>query len=187
MSQPITLEALEQLAASMEADDKARREKLARLIRAYARIIAICEPGKYKPRPVEVSDEDGHWDGSYPPKIEYKDYSGPRLIQIRAGEYGTVATSTGFYHDWRAVTLDKGLYASRFGAIYCRTYSGTGHCGQYAAYPGNCNVRLEVEYDTIDSDDLTMEDMEKVEKSLRELAFPLVAEKNAAETAEVAE
>lgn len=181
MSETITIEALEQLATQLEATDREQRAKLQRLIAAYARIIALREPGQLKRRPVEVADEDGHWDGSYPPNIQYKDYSGPRLIEVRRGDYDTVATEGGCYHAWRAVTSDCGVYVASDGGLYGRQYSGEGRVGQYAAHPGNCDVRIEVTYDELDTDEIALSDLTVAESTLRDLAFPLGAAAQAAE------
>ncbi len=175
MNDSITIESLEQLANEMEAEDAAERARLRRLIAAYSRIIYVRGDGKFHARPVEVSDEDGHWDNSYPPAIKYKDFSGPALLQVRRGDYDTVATETGFYHEWRAVTSDHGLYVDRCGDVYGREYTGTGRFGQFAAHPGSCCVQLTVEYDLLDEEELTLDDYRTVEQHLRDVAFPLVA------------
>lgn len=175
MRQGITLEQVEQLAAQVEADDRAERQRLQRLIAAEARILSVREPELYRARPLEVSDEDGHWDDSYPPAVQYKDYSGPRLLSVRKGDYGTIATEGGFYHTWRAVTQDRGLYVARDGSIWGREYDGQGRLGRFAARPGDYGVMIAVRYDETDGEDLTLEDLRRVEQKLRELAFPLTA------------
>lgn len=78
----ITIEALEQLANSMEGDEAESRARLIRLIEAYARILAVREPKRFKKMPLEYRDEDGHWDNSFPPAQEYCNHAGPRLIAI---------------------------------------------------------------------------------------------------------
>lgn len=170
-----TLESLERLAADLELGEAQRRERLLRLTAAYARILAVREPDTFKRRPIEYSDEDGHWDNSYPPAQKYKDFSGPRLIKVSPANYDTVATSSGFYHDWRATADELGLYVARDGEIWGCTYSGTGSYGQYAAYPGNDSVQLTLDWEPRDLDDLSTADLVMVEETLRDLAFPLVA------------
>ena len=173
----ITLEQVEVLAATLEAEQAGRRERLLRLIRAEARILAVREPQMFGRRALEYGDEDGHWDNSYPPKMEYKDKTGPRLIKVSAAEWDSVATEGGFYHAWRATTENNGLYVGRDGALWGCTYSGTGSFGQFAAYPGNCGVTLTMEWDRLDIDDVSDDDLTMVEETLRDLAFPLTAAK----------
>jgi hypothetical protein len=93
----ITVEDVEALATRLESGQAARREKLLRLIRAHARILAVREPETFTRRAIEYSDEDGHWDNSYPPKKKYKDRSGPRTLKIREYTWEEIATSSGFY------------------------------------------------------------------------------------------
>ncbi len=173
----ITIDSLERLAADLELGEEQRRERLQRLVRAYARILAVREPGDFKRRHLEYSDEDGHWDSSYPPEQQYKDRNGPRLIRVAAAEWEEVATSEGFYHDWRAVTSDLGLYVARDGEIWGCTYDGTGHFGAYAAHPGSDQVQLTLDWAPREIDDVATADLMAVEECLRDLAFPLLAKK----------
>ena len=161
----ITIEQLEELANQIETEEQEERTRLRRLIRAYARIIAIREPDQFKRRALEHSDEDGHWDNSYPPKIKYKDKNGPALISVRYGDYDQVATEGGFYHTWRAVDSDPGVYVGRDGAIWGRSHEGEGNFGQFAAYPGECGVCVKLEWDTRSDSETPLDD-------LREAAGP---------------
>jgi hypothetical protein len=171
----ITIEDLETLASGLEADAQAERGRLTRLIRAYARIIFQREPAAFTRRALEHSDEDGHWDNSYPPKLEYKDRRGPKTIVVVTHDYDTVATSGGFYHDWRAVTDERGLCVDRHGDFYDATHEGTGSVGQFAAHPGSCGVMVAIEWHTVDAGEIPLDRLQLAEQKLRETAFPLVA------------
>jgi hypothetical protein len=175
MTSQITIEDLGTLAGQLEADAAAEGNRLTRLIRAYARIVFQRQPDAFTPRAVEHSDEDGHWDNSYPPKIRYKDRSGPRTIVVVTHEYDTVATSGGFYYDWRAVTTERGLCVDRDGDFYDATHEGTGSLGQFAAHPGDCNVMVAIEFHTVDTREIALDRLQLAEKTLREKAFPFVA------------
>jgi hypothetical protein len=169
--QTITIEQVEALATQLHSDEGTERAKLERLTTAYARILSAREPERFARQPLEKRDEAGHWDNSYPPTIEYCNYTGPRLIELSDCDYEDVPTSGGFYYDWKRVTTDPGLYVSRDGRIYGCEITGTGKLGQFAAHPGDCNVECELEYD--ERDDLSVEDLRTVETALRALAFPL--------------
>lgn len=171
----ITIEQLEALAATIETEESATRARLVRLMTAYARIIAVREPGKFTRRAVELSDEDGHYDNSYPPAIKHKDYSGPRALRLVAASYDKVATEGGFYHAWRAVTDDCGLYITPTGRLIGADYDGTGSLGQFASHPGDCDVQIEIRWDDLDPEDITTARLTEAEKTLREIAFPLIA------------
>ena len=173
----ITLEALEQLATDLELSETQRRERLTRMIRAYARIVAVREPEKFKRRALEYSDEDGHYDNSFPPDQKFKDFAGPRLIRVSQAEYDEIATSDGFYHDWRAATSTRGLYVAKDGTLYGCTHDGSGSVGQFAAHPGNCGVMISLDWAPLD--EVSTADLVMVEETMRDLAFPLVAAKAA--------
>jgi len=173
----ITLEQVEVLAATLEAEQAGKRERLLRLIRAEARIVAVREPEQFKARALEYGDEDGHYDNSYPPDMRYANKNGPKLIRVAQPEWDAVATEGGFYHEWKAVSSTKGLYVDTKGHLWGCTYSGTGSFGQFAAHPGNCGVALSLEWDTLDVDDVSDADLLMCEETLRALAFPMVAEK----------
>lgn len=170
----ITIEQLEALAAQIEADQAKEVERLHRLVAVYARILAAREPGKFAAKPLERSDEDGHWDNSFPPKVKYKDFTGPRLLRLRGRETDDVSTSGGFYYHWRRVTTDGGLYVDRHGQLWRSEETGTGKVGQFAAYPGDCDVMCTIEYERAD-DDVTVEELRAAEEKMRGLAFPLAA------------
>lgn len=171
----LTLETLEALAEQVEQDEEAHREKLARMIRAYARILAARAPDTFRARALEYSDEEGHYDNSYPPKQQYKDRNGPRLYCVRKFGWESIATEGGFYYHWRAATNDPGLYVAPDGTLYGCTVSGTGRVGQFAAYPGDCDVMLSLDWSPRDEDEVTTDELGQAECELRKLAFPLVA------------
>lgn len=169
----ITIEGLEKLATELESDEAQQRERLKRLICAYARILAVREPHLFERRATERADEDGHWDNSFPPKIKFKNRTGPRLILVDGYEWDDIATSGGFYHEWKRITTNPGLYVARDGSIYGADETGTGRLGQFAAHPGDCNVECTIEWTKRNRDSLAVSDLAEVEAHLRKLAFPL--------------
>lgn len=171
----ITLEALERLATELETEDSAQRGRLQRLCRAYVRILAQRDPDHFERQPCHRGDEAGHYDTSYPPDQVYSDHSGPRVIQICERVTEDIATSGGYYYDWRRVTTYGGLYVGRDGTWYRSDESGTGRVGQFAAHPGDCSVDCTIEWSH--TADLTTAELTTAELTLRELAFPLVAER----------
>lgn len=173
MTNEITIEGLEAMAAQLEQDAETRAAKLRRLIRAFARIIQAREPRKFIRQPCEFGDEAGHYDNSFPPKQEHRDYTGPRLLEIYEEEIEEVRTSSGFYYDYRIVTTNAGLYVAADGSLWGADRTGTGSLGQFAAHPGDCGVEVTIDYDR--RDDVSIEALEIAEKTLRDLAFPLVA------------
>jgi hypothetical protein len=177
----MTIHELEALANEVCEETETAKQKLARMIRAFARIINAKSPSSFPQMPLEYSDVDGHWDNSYPPKQVYKKKSGPRLIVIIHDEQDSNATTSGFYHSSEYFTTDRGLYVSPTGEFFGCDEHGTGRFGQFAAHPGDCDVHCECEYDTIDLDDIPLDRLQKAEKELRDLAFPLVAARLAKE------
>jgi hypothetical protein len=171
----VTIESLEALAAEIEAGETQERAKLRRLIAAYARIVAGRDPGQFKRMPLEYSDEDGHWDNSYPPEQRYKQHTGPRLIEVETEETAHIATSRGFYHDYRVVTESKGLYVRCDGALLGCEVTGTGSLGQYAAHPGDCAVMCELDWQELEADEISAGSLRRAERHMRDLAFPLIA------------
>lgn len=169
----ITLEDVEALAARLAADEATERARLERLIRAEARILAVREPGLFAPQATAYADRDGHWDHSYPPGQSYRAHTGPRLIEVREPETVDVATSPGYYHDWRRVTEYPGLYVDAEGRIWGCEESGTGRVGSFAAYPGDCDVRVEITWERRSDRDVSTEELREVERHLRAMAFPL--------------
>jgi len=178
----ITIESLESLANQLETDDAAQREKLLRMIRAEARIIAVREPDKFPARATTCRDEDGHWDSSYPPEQRYCDRTGPRLAKVSGNSTTDIATESGFYHAWRRVTEDRGIYVARDGSIWGCDETGTGRLGQFAAHPGYCNVDVTLDWDRRNIDDITTDDLAATELHMRALAFPASAKENADDT-----
>lgn len=175
MDAQITIEQLEALATRLETDDAAKREKLMRMIRAYCRILAQREPKLWGRMPTEHADCDGHWDNSYPPAQKYKNHSGPRLIEVVDHRTNDIATSGGFYYDWKRVTEQPGLYVSRDGRIFGCQETGTGRVGRFAAHPGDCDVSCTLEWSPRDVDEITTVEIETVEAHLRGIAFPASA------------
>lgn len=167
----ITIDDVERLATELEATESEQRAKLERLIRAYARILATREPERFPRAHTEYADEDGHWDSSFPPKQVYRSRTGPRLLRVIRADTSDVATSGGFYYEWRRVTESPGLYVSRDGQLYGAEHTGTGQFGQFAAHPGNCNVSVEIEYSP--RHDVSLDELREAEEHLRKLAFPL--------------
>jgi len=172
LTEAITIEQLERLVEQVEADALAERNRLCRLIGAYARIIWIREPERFKRQPLEFGDEDGHYDNSYPPSLVYKDFSGPRLLEVVRCDWDTVAMSGGFYHTWRVASPEPGLYVTPRGEIWGATAAGTGRYGQFAAYPGNYDVRVVLTWHPLGDEDVSLSDLRIVEKVLRGMAFP---------------
>jgi hypothetical protein len=171
----ITIEVLEALAHQVEEQEQTEREHLHRLIRAYTRILAVREPAKFRRRACEYGDETGYCDGFYLPKMQCRNYTGPRLFSIYEGDYSTIPTSTGFDHDWKAVTSDLGLYISPAGECWGRETAGTGEFGSFPAYPGDCSVEIEFHWRELAEDELPIEGLREAEERLREAAFPHVA------------
>jgi hypothetical protein len=60
---------------------------------------------------------------------------------------------------------------TRDGRILGASYEGAGRFGQFAAYPGNCHVQIEVTYS--EREDVSTQELARIESSLRKLAFPL--------------
>ena len=170
----ITIEQVEALAADVEATDAAERARLARLITAYARIVAVREPDKFKARATEYGDA-GASDGSYPPDAEYRDKTGPRLIRIADFVWQWLATESGFYHAARAATTDPGMYVDRRGRLYGATITGTGRFAPFPAHPGYCDVQCSIAWDSISLADAPMDRLAQAEEKMRKLAFPLAA------------
>jgi len=172
---PITLESLETLADEITAEATAAKAKLARLMRAYARILAAREPNKFTRRATIYADEDGACDNSFPPQQEYKRRTGPLSIRLVGFGMDNRATSGGFYHDVEVFTIDPGLYITRDGELIGAEITGTGRFGQFPAHPGYCGFDCEIEYGAIDPDDLDLDRLAGAETTLRNLAFPLIA------------
>lgn len=167
----ITIEALEQLATELEATEADQRAKLDRLIRSYARILAVREPHLFVAKATERGDEAGHWDSSFPPKQELRAKTGPRLLKIEGWDTEDVATSGGYYYSWRRVTTDGGVYVSKMGELYEDDETGTGKLGQFAAHPGDCDVECTIEWSR--KHDVSLDQLRAAEEHLRKLAFPL--------------
>jgi len=169
------LEAIEKLANEVGATADQERDKLLRLIRAEARILAGREPERFRRRPTEKRDEAGAWSEQYPPDIEYCNFTGPRLLTLIASREEDVPTSTGFYYEWRRVTVDPGLYLGRDGFLYGSFEEGTGCFGRFNAHPGNCNVEIKIEWRQLAESELELDQLRAAEKVLRVLAFPTAA------------
>lgn len=171
----ITIEQVEALASQLEASEQEQRDKALRLIRAYARILGAREPERFTRRPTECRDEAGHWDSSFPPKAEYYALSGPCLLTLRKRDYQDVPTSGGFYHEWKRVTHDPGIYVQRDGTIYGCDEHGTGAVGQYAAHPGDCEREIVLRWSRRPVSEIPTAQLLEAEAELRALAFPASA------------
>jgi len=160
-----TIEHLEALAAEVEQDAEAERERLLRLCQAMGRILARRQPSVWKDTATSVTDETGHSDNSYPPKAESHG-RGPVVLRVRGRKTEDVPTEGGFYYPWRRQTLDSGCYLGRDGEWYRSVETGTGRVGRYAAYPGDCERDIEIEWQTAEP---TLEDLQQAEPVLRAL------------------
>jgi hypothetical protein len=175
MKTELTLEALEALAAQLEANEQERREKLLRMIRAYVRILAVREPQRFRPAHTVYADEDGHYDNSYPPNQKWKRRTGPKGIILRDCETGSRATSSGFYHDLEYFTVAEEILIDADGDFHLGELTGTGRYGQFAAHPGECDVDCTLEFRTVGDGAIGTPELEDAEAHLRGLAFPLAA------------
>lgn len=163
---PLTIEQLEDLASQVENDNAAESARLTRMCRAMARILAARQPEAFARRPTSCTDEAGHYDGSYPPKAEYHySHGAPRLIRVLARETTDVPTSSGYYHTWRRQTDDLGCYVARDGSFWGCDETGTGAVGQYAAYPGDRDRDIELDWVRIEP---SLEQLRAAEERLRE-------------------
>lgn len=173
-----SLEQLEKIVGDLAAEASQQRAKLFRLVAACARIIALQSGKRFGQRWARHhGDEAGHWDNSFPPAQVYSDYTGPRLIKLRDWQTEDVATSSGFYYDWRRVTKDPGLFVDARGNFWGAEETGEGRVGQFAAYPGDCGVDCAIEWREIDGDEVSTEDLEAAFLELGKLAFPLAAKR----------
>jgi len=166
------IEELEILATELEQNAAAQRNRLLRLCRLHVRILASREPALFERRATWHGDEEGHFDSSYPPKQVYRDHTGPRTIHLAARVTEDVATSGGFYFDWRRVTSYGGLHVRGDGRFLRSVEEGTGRVGQFAAHPGDTNVSCTITWSSIPEDDLSLDELTAAEKALRALAFP---------------
>jgi hypothetical protein len=176
---PSTIESLEELARTFEAEEEAERLRLHRRIMAYARILAVREPDTFSRQALEYADVDGHYDSSYPPQQQYKNLNGPRLHMVMEANYEDIATSHGFYYDWKAVTEDPGLYIAPDGSLYGRDSEGTGKFGSFAAYPGDHQVEICFEWVRLPLNEIPRARLQAAEYELRTKAFPLIASRAA--------
>jgi hypothetical protein len=171
----ITIEQLEALVRDLEGEERAVRDHLLRMIRAYARIIAVREPERYESRACRYADEDGHCDGSYPPKQAYSERRGPRTIRVREHSWEEIATTRGYYHEWRASTTSRGIYVDAKGRLWGASHEGTGSFSAFAAHPGSCDVDITISWDVLDLDGVPTADLRAAEEALRAIAFPLLS------------
>lgn len=169
----LTIEEIETLSAQICEETETAKEKLARLIRAFARIVEAKEPGEFSRMPRVYADEDGHFDNSYPPDQKYKQRTGPRLLEIIDNAWTYRATSEGFYHESEYYTTDRGLFVAPDGSLLGADMHGTGSYGQFAAHPGECSVECEIDYEELGLDEIPLDRLAKAERELRALAFPL--------------
>jgi hypothetical protein len=168
-----TIEQLESLATQLETTEVEQHARLERLCRAYARIIRAASPDRFTRRATHYGDEAGSWDSSYPPDMEYSAHTGPLSIVVCNEETDDTATSRGFYHSWRRVTVRGALAIGTDGTWYRSDEHGTGHFGPFAAHPGRHDVDVEIEWS--ETSDVSTAELAAAEAKLRALAFPLVA------------
>lgn len=179
-----TIEAIEALAAELTAAGEAERARLARLVRALARIAAARSPDAFGRRALLQCDEPGHWDTSFPPRTVYTDRRGPLSVRTHGIRYDDIPTSGGFYHRFRRETLRPGYAITPDGDILAGTLAGTGRVGQYAAHPGDCDVECVIEWsriDPLDREMISVALLGEVADAIRTLAFPPVAGPGAGE------
>lgn len=166
---------LEALANEICETQQTKREHLLRMLRAYCKIINAREPGKFKRRACHFGDVAGNCDGSYPPEQAYTDRSGPLAIEIVSFSSEDVPDSGGFYYSYHTVATDMGLYLSPKGDLFGGAMTGTGSFGQFPAHPGDCDVDCSIEWSNLDPEDVPLDRLEKAEKEMRAIAFPLLA------------
>jgi hypothetical protein len=177
----ITIADVEALADQLETDEAARRATSLRLLRACARIVAIRTPETFSREPVEYADVAGHSDNSFPSGQEYRDYSGPSVLEIATPTWNELATESGYYYRWRAVTCERGLFVGRDGSLWGVDVSGTGSFAPFAATPGDRDVEISLSFHRLDLADVSTDEILLAEKALRSLAFPLNAAKESAQ------
>lgn len=160
----ITIESLEALASQIESDDALEHARLLRLCRAMIRILAARQPELFERRATSITDEAGHYDTSFPPKVELHFDGARRLLEIRDNDTDEIPTSAGFYYSWRRATTDVGCYVGRDGFFYGCEETGTGRLGQFAAHPGNCGREIGLDWVQIEP---TVDDLRETEPVLR--------------------
>lgn len=175
----ITVEQIEHLATELEADAEENRSRLLRLIRAETRILAAREPERFTRRACHYGDEAGHYDNSYPPKMEYSERTGPVSITLTKSVTEDVATTSGFYYEWRRVCSSGALALDMHGRFWRSDETGTGRVGQFAAHPGDCGVDVTIDWSHESDDDVSLEELRIAEGKLRALAFPAATAKAA--------
>lgn len=169
----ITIESLQQLATELENNAAAQRSRLADLCATYVRLLAAAKPKLFNAMATCETDEAGSWDTSYPPKVTYTAHNGPRLLQIADTETQNVPTSSGFYYSWKRVTSYGGLWIDAGGHWYRCQESGTGRFGQFAAHPGDCDVRVALSWRVVAISDLELDELTLAEATLRRLSVPI--------------
>jgi hypothetical protein len=173
-----SIDSIEAYAASIETAEAESRARLLRIVRALAKIANNKQ--RFRRMPMRFQDEDGHYDNSFPPKQDYRDHSGPRLLEIISESTEDIATEGGFYHAWKRVTEDRGLYIAADGTLYGCEQTGTGRFGQFAAHPGNCDVDVDLSWETLAEDDVPLDRLQKAVSELIALAFPAAKDSAAA-------
>jgi hypothetical protein len=99
------------------------------------------------------------------------------LLKVQEWTTDDLPTSRGFYHDWRRITTDGGLYVSKLGELYEADETGTGRVGPFAAHPGDCAVECTIEWSQ--KHEVSLEQLTLIEQTLRALAFPASVAKSA--------
>ena len=168
---------LEAIAADMASDLASERERLFRLVRTCANIVALqanAKGEKFGARyATRHGDEAGHFDNSFPPAQEFSEFTGPRLVLVRDWQTEDVATSGGFYYSWDRVTTDPGAFVDQYGQFWGADETGSGRRGQFAAYPGDCDVNCQIEWEELSASEVSTQDLRDAFMALGALAFPL--------------
>lgn len=178
MSTAITIEHLEALASELEANSAAQRDRLLRLIRAEIRILAARDPEQFAPLARHYGDEAGHYDNSFPPDQEFSERTGPASIRLTKAVTEDVATSGGYYYQWRRVTSRGALVVDMHGQFWRSSETGTGRVGQFAAHPGDCDVDVTIDWSREDDSEISLDELRSAEVKVRALAFPLSTEQS---------
>jgi hypothetical protein len=171
MGTEVTLEQVEVLEAELEQAHQREQERLTRLVRAHCRVLAVREPECFERRPFEYCDKPTS-DYSFPPGQEWRDFVGPRLLKVESLSWDQDALGGGFYHRWRVASQQPGVYLAPDGSLWGGIASGEGGFRSIAAYPGDGDVRLLIEWRPLEADEITIETLIAAEEHVRELAFP---------------
>lgn len=152
------------------ADDEREETTMLRLeisilAPVVARIKTRSPEGRlFKRRPVEITDEPGHWDNSYPPKEHVVDRTDQRLLLISEGETSERPLTSDAYYDYEIVTQTPDVLVDEEGHIYHGRESGTASYGSYAAYPGTDNRQIVRTYERTEGN---LDELRSIAETLR--------------------